>query len=165
MRLLPALLLLLPVLTAACGDSSPTKPDPKENTGPVSGTVGGVAWTNTISATATYTPATKTYTFHAADGSLTGRAVLLMLTDVDGPGTFTLGVDLPFRYANVALQAGVWETNVGGGGQAVISIATTSRLKGTMTWTGVPAGSSPGATGTVAVNMSFDVPVTVLSTD
>ncbi len=163
MRLLHTLLFLAPILTA-CSSDGPTRPDPKGDTGAVSGTVGGAAWGNTAFAQATWAEANKTYILSASDVSLGGRAVMMVLTDVDKPGTYSLGLGVPFRYANVALQAGVWETTQTSTGQAVLTIVTPQRLKGTLTFTGVPAASYPNATGTVAVNLAFDVTVVPVNT-
>ena len=121
----------------------------------MSAKIGGVAWTSSAQTIATYQANGKTYSMVGAEVGLGGRAIAITLMNVDGPGTYTLGTPLRFRYANASDVAKVWETSIEPGaassGTVVVSIATPTRFKATFAFTGVPAASTPSATGTKVV--------------
>lgn len=139
-------------------------PPPPPGNAPMTATIDGVAWASTAQVLSTYTPSSKTYTIVGAESAI-GRALLITLMEVNGPGTFTLGTALPMRYANTTQGTNTWETRISGatggsGGTVIVTVATPTRIAGTFSFVGAPASNSPNATGTKNVtNGAFDVAI------
>ena len=168
--------LMLVGVAAACGGGSdpsgpntpppaPPPPPPPPASAPMTATIDGVAWASTAQTIATYQASSNTYNVAGAEPGINpGRAMVISVMNVAGPGTYPLGTGLPFRYANVGSGGNVWETSVAQGaassGSIVVTIATPTRFKATFSFTGVPAASSPNATGTkVVTNGAVDVTI------
>ena len=136
----------------SCSDNSPTDTD-DEPSGALSAQIDGQSWSATTR-NVTYVSGTVTVT--GTDGSQ--RTVLVAAANVTAPGSFQLTQGNPNgAIASVIEGAAIWSSSVAGGtGTLTISVLTATRVKGSFTFTGLPATAS--ATGTRAVTSGqFDL--------
>lgn len=150
-------LVLLLVLTAACGGSSNSVTSPTTTStgttvtplhGSMTATIDGVSWTATAITTASYV--NGIVSIGGADSASPTRAIGLGLI-ASGPGTYQIGTLPSAANGVLTLSNGqTWTSNViGGTGSITVTTLNSTTAVGTFTFTAVP--SSGGATGNKSI--------------
>lgn len=152
------------ITLSGCSGDGPTDPGGNDGgnslTGAIKATIDGSPWASPVQfTTAAYTASSNTYLIVGAEQAVGGRALLINLSSVPGPGTYSLPSSLPFRYANTTSGTQVWETNVGTTGTVVVTTATPTRFVGTFSFTARPTSSNPAGNTVNVTNGSFDVTI------
>jgi hypothetical protein len=159
-RLIRRCLLVAACLLAACSDSSSvTDPDDDDNnnggagTTRMTATVNGQAWQAGAAAGSVvalqHAPKSGGYTIIGVEqtGGGIGATMSIMINNIAGPGTYTLGLDGVTTYGGFAgiTGGGTWLTPLSGAaGTITISTLTTTRIAGTFSYTATA--SAGGAT-------------------
>ncbi|MCA9756462.1 MAG: hypothetical protein KDA27_11725 [Candidatus Eisenbacteria bacterium] len=158
MRIPSGILSLVSVVTSAvflafaaagCGGgddgspAGPSGPDPSDD-GEMTATVDGVAWTaasSSLSATISEDVPGGILIEGTADLGVAYRQITISLFNIDGPGTYPLGVTASMfgGYATYATSGGQWHSPYSGAsGTVTIQELTSDRIKGTFQFHATP---------------------------
>jgi hypothetical protein len=164
-------------LLAGCSDSGGVTDPNNNNNGNNNGgtgttrmtaTIDGQAWQAATTAGSIvalqHAPKSGGYTIigvQVLSNGTVGATLTILINNIAGPGTYTLGVDGVTTYGGFAgiSAGGTWLTPFSGAaGTITITTLTTTRIAGTFSFTATASGG--GATGTkVVTNGVFDAPI------
>jgi len=155
-----AIALTASAVLAACGDSSPAGPSGSAS---ISAQLNGAPW----SVGGVYARATRNQVgsigITAVDPGV-AYSLGITLSEVEGPGTYTLHDTFPLRFAvvTVGTAQGWGSTYGGGGGSVTITSLSETRITGSFNFTAGPAPSSSETEMLTVTNGQFDLPVVQL---
>lgn len=162
------LAILFALFLAACGGDSGTGPDDGggTNTNSFTASLDGTAWTAsglTIAAGANTSQLPGGLVFTGSTVTQPGKAMIISLGRITGPGTYPLGVNTGTNAGGtlslVQGSATWWTPLIGNAGTITITSMTGGRVRGTFTATLEPLPGG-GGTGVIQVtNGQFNVPI------